>query len=135
MTLDLFSLRSVFWNATESDSQQNPGIQVQSYLSTSGFGAIFFPFPPSLSFAGTETKDCAGHKPLLIRKMIFSVHQSIHDFRRVERRRRRGRGSSKSETNKLTCLHIAVEGRQPTVAAARQLPSLAAISAAILQMQ
>lgn len=78
MMLDLFSLHSVFCNATESDSQQNPGGQVQSYLSTFGFGLIFS-LLLSLFLSGKETKDCVGCKPLLIQKMIFRIHQSIHD--------------------------------------------------------
>lgn len=48
MTLDLFPLRSVFRNATESDAQQNPGVQVQSHLSTFGFGSSFFSLSLSL---------------------------------------------------------------------------------------
>lgn len=41
MTPDLFPLCSTLCNTTESDSQHCPGVQVQSHLSTFGFGSVF----------------------------------------------------------------------------------------------
>lgn len=115
MTPDLFPLCSTLCNTTESDSQHYPGVQVQSHLSTFGFGSIFFSL--SLSFLRSP-----GGKPKIVLDVSHRSYRKcssgcispsviqVGGVRVGGDRTGFFCKSFQSKTNKLTCLRAALEG-------------------------